>query len=83
MKLRVIYGSVTIVAISLPRFPSSTTTTKHSKQFFKFFKMEDGLNAGDFLARFSVAFSWDYPDDYSLNDVLCSIFYIIDDKDAR
>ena len=41
------------------------------------------METEDFLARFSVSFSWDYPDDWSLNDVICSIFHIVDDQDKR
>ncbi|XP_065071483.1 uncharacterized protein LOC135696127 [Rhopilema esculentum] len=41
------------------------------------------VNPGDFLAQFSVAFSWDYPDDWSLDDVVCSIFHIREDQDTR
>ena len=41
------------------------------------------VDAGDFLAQFSVAFSWDYPDDWSLDDVVYSFFHIREDQDAR
>lgn len=44
---------------------------------------DEGLIAADdFLAKFSIALSWDYPDDWSLNDVLCSVFHIVDDGDT-
>lgn len=41
------------------------------------------MDPEEFLARFSVAFSWDYPDDWCLNDVIWSIFHIFDDQNAR
>lgn len=41
------------------------------------------MDAEEFLARFSVAFAWDYPDDWCLNDVINSVFHIIDDQDSR
>lgn len=45
--------------------------------------LERRMEIEEFLARFSVSFSWDYPDDWCLNDVVCSVFHIIDDKDER
>eukprot|EP00794_Sanderia_malayensis_P005597 gene5597-6286_t len=37
----------------------------------------------DFLAKFCISFSWDYPDNWALSDVLSAVFHVVDDRDER
>ena len=43
----------------------------------------ESLKDEEFLAKFSISFSWDYPDDWSLTDVQSAIFHVVDDRDTR
>ena len=43
----------------------------------------DFVGVSDFWARFSIAFSWDYPEGWDVQSVQSSVFHVVGEDDTR